>query len=242
MAIPNTTPTPNELYNGEMNKMGDTELRVVLIVTRATLGWEIDPETGTRKEEDWINYYQLKQKSGRGYTALAKAINNCIEKGWIEARDGQDNLLDTKNKRVGKKIFYRLGRIFLDKIEIPETSSESEEVKKKIEPTSSESEITESEAYKRNTITKDTLYMAKQKFSSLKDINDSVIEEISLDYKVPLSFVKLELEKLRNYCEAKGKIYKNYKAALKKFVLDDAQKQVERISNDKYRAVDARNL
>ena len=87
-----------------------------------------------------------------------------------------------------------------------------------------------------------TSLIVKQKFSSLKDINDSVIEEISLDYKVPLSFVKLELEKLRNYCEAKGKIYKNYKAALKKFVLDDAQKQVERINNDKYRAVDARNL
>jgi len=124
MAIPNTTPTPNELYNGEMKKMTDTELRVVLIVTRATLGWEVDKETGMRKKEDWISYYQLKQKSGRGYTALSQAIDNCVKKGWIEARDKEGNILDKKEKRHGKKIFYRLGRVFLDKIKEEPTFSE----------------------------------------------------------------------------------------------------------------------
>ena len=159
MAIPNTTPTPNELYNGEMKKMGDTDLRVVLVVTRATLGWIIDEETGKRKEEDWISYYQLKKKTGRGYTALAKAVNNCIKRGWIEARNKDGNLLPNKNDRIGKRIYYRLGRIFLDRL----TSSESEEV----ELTSSdsvitESVITESEAYKRNTIQNKNITKIKQ--------------------------------------------------------------------------------
>ncbi len=180
MAIPNTTPTPNELYNGEMKKMGDTELRIVLIVTRATLGWQVDKNTGMRKQEDWISYYQLKEKSGRGYTSIAKAIDNCIKSGWIEARDIDGNILDTKNKRIGKKIYYRLGRIFLDKI--GETSSESEEDN----TTSSESEITESEiteceAYKRNTNTKEKLYIAKQSFA----VNDLLVlfEPINPSYK-----------------------------------------------------------
>jgi len=177
MAIPNTTPTPNELYNGEMKKMTDTELRVVLLVTRATLGWEEDKETKMRKKEDWISYFQLKQRSGRGYTALAKAIDGCIKKGWIEARDSEGNLLNTKAKRIGRKIFYRLGRIFLDKIE---SSSESEEVKKEPQPTSSESVITESvitesEAYKRNTIQKKpiTKELATQSVAG-KEINDLI--------------------------------------------------------------------
>ena len=85
--IPNTTQTPNIIFNGLMKEMSDTELRVVLIVTRATLGWVLDREKGMRKEEDWISHYQLKQKTGRESGAISKAIDRCIQKGWIEARD-----------------------------------------------------------------------------------------------------------------------------------------------------------
>lgn len=168
MAIPNTTPTPNELFNGEMAKMSDTELRVVLVVVRATLGWEEDKETKMRKQEDWISYYQLKQKTGRSYTALAKAIENCIRNGWIEIRDKNGNLLETKNKRIGNKLFYRLGKVFLNKIEQPakhqtpkeKTSQKSEDVaapSTSQESVITESVITESEAYKINTIQKKPL-------------------------------------------------------------------------------------
>ena len=131
--IPNTTPTPNELYNGEMKKMNDTELRVVLVVTRATLGWVIDKETGMRKEEDWISQKQLKEKTGRSNKAIGLAIQRCINMGWIEARDKEGNFLDTPEKRERKKmIFYRLGNIFLSKLSGEEiTPEESGEVLKK---------------------------------------------------------------------------------------------------------------
>ena len=131
-----------------MRLMSDTELRIVLVVTRATLGWELDSETGMRKQEDWLSHYQLKERTGRGSASISAAIASCIKKEWIEARDISGKILDTKAKRAGKRIFYRLGKIFLDKVK---TSSESEEVT----PTSSESEISESEDYKRNTYTKD---------------------------------------------------------------------------------------
>ena len=130
--IPNTTQTPNIIFNGIMKEMSDTELRVVLIVTRATLGWVLDKEKGMRKVEDWISHYQLKEKTGRESGAISKAIDRCIQKGWIEARDKEGNLLDTKDKRRGKNIFYRLGPEILLK-----TSSESEDVL----VTSSKSEI-----------------------------------------------------------------------------------------------------
>jgi len=55
--IPNTTPTPNWLYNGEMKKMNETELKVVLLVTRKTLGW-FDPMTSERKQQDYISQFQ----------------------------------------------------------------------------------------------------------------------------------------------------------------------------------------
>src|SRR3990167_8388876 len=115
MAIPNTTPTPNELYNGEMNKMNDTELRVVLVVTRATFGWEIDKEIGRRKEEDWISRKQLIQKTGAGSRAISMAINSCVKRGWIEVRNSRGELLETPQKRkiAGSKLYYRLVHIFL---------------------------------------------------------------------------------------------------------------------------------
>ena len=77
--IPNTTPTPNELYNGEMRKMSDTELRVVLIVTRGTLGWEVDHRTGMRKQEDWISQKLLMEKSGKSNRAISTAVKSCVE-------------------------------------------------------------------------------------------------------------------------------------------------------------------
>ena len=150
MAIPNTTPTPNELYNGEMKKMKDTELRVVLVVTRATLGWEEDKETKMRKKEDWISHFQIKQKTGRSGRAISTAVDVCMKNGWIEARDADGNLLDTPEKRAGKKIFYRLGKIFLSKITPSEKSSQDIQ-------TSEKSSIEKSSPYKRNTITKETL-------------------------------------------------------------------------------------
>lgn len=132
--IPNTTQTPNIIFNGLMREMTDTELRVVLIVTRATLGWILDKEKGMRKTEDWISHSQLKQKTGRESGAISKAIDSCIQKQWIEARDKDGTILDTKIKRRGKNIFYRLGPAILLK-----TSSESEEVY----VTSSKSEVQE---------------------------------------------------------------------------------------------------
>ncbi len=138
--IPNITQTPNIIFNGLMKEISDTELRVVLIVTRATLGWILDRERGMRKEEDWISHSQLKHKTGRESGAISKAIDRCIQKGWIEARDHSGELLDTKDKRRGKNIYYRLDPAILLR-----TSSESEDVY----VTSSKSEVHKSNFDKR---------------------------------------------------------------------------------------------
>lgn len=114
--IPNTTPTPNWLYNGEMKKMSDVELRVVLLVTRHTLGWLENPETGMRKQEDWISHTMLIEKTGRSSKSVSNAVANCVNHGWIETRDSEGNLLITSNDRRRRRVFYRLGNIFTDKL------------------------------------------------------------------------------------------------------------------------------
>jgi hypothetical protein len=61
-------------------------------------------------------------------------------------------------------------------------------------------------------------------FSTLEDITPEVVEEIARDYKVPVGFAKTQFEKMKNWLEAKGKTYKNYKAGLRNWVLSEAEK------------------
>ena len=189
--IPNTTPTPNELYNGEMKKMSDTELRVVLIITRKTLGWEIDNETGMRKTEDWINQTQLKKLSGRGSAAISKAIDNCIKMGWIEARNKKGELLDTKDKRkrlgYAGKVYYRLGRIFLDKTIAIQKANSNNEIE--YEKRTAESEQQKANRNKRNPLTKETYLqtnsVSKKRSPKRKDfvVKKEIYKEISDAYQ-----------------------------------------------------------
>ena len=151
--IPNTTQIPNNLFNGEMAKMKDTELRITLLVARKTLGWILDLKTGMRKEEDWISHFQLMKFTGKKSRALSTAIDNCIKNNWIEARDNKGNILDTPQKRAGKKIFYRLGEIFLSKVETPAKSAEVSQTP--AESAIAKSAIAKSANDKRNTITKE---------------------------------------------------------------------------------------
>lgn len=110
--VPNTTPTPNILFDVMMRDMKDTELRVTLQVIRATYGWMLDIETRARKQEDWISRSQLEVKTGRSGKSLSTAIEACIAGGFIEARAENGEVLDSPDKRSGRKIFYRIGEAF----------------------------------------------------------------------------------------------------------------------------------
>lgn len=109
--IPNSTQTPNIIFDEWMRILSDVELRIVLVITRQTIGWVENKETGRRKEKDWISHTQLELKTYRGRSSLSKALKKLIDQmKIIEAYDETGNLLDNPQKRMscGKKIFYRL--------------------------------------------------------------------------------------------------------------------------------------
>ena len=83
----------------------------------------------------------------------------------------------------------------------------------------------------------------ERKYLSIDDISGQDIKEIAIQYKVPEGLVQLQLEALRNYCSSKGKTYKDYKAALKNFVIREAKTTIERRSlyGDK-RGIDATGI
>jgi hypothetical protein len=77
--------------------------------------------------------------------------------------------------------------------------------------------------------------------ASVQAVSEADINEIAQTYKVPLTFVKLEYEQLTNYCASSGKRYKDYKAALRSWVLRDMKRQIER-RTDVRPSIDARGL
>ncbi len=81
------------------------------------------------------------------------------------------------------------------------------------------------------------------KHSSLTSIGEAEFQQIAEDYQVPLSFVISKFDDLQNYCLSKGKKYKDYLAALRNFVKQDAirigKEASEHVSK---RGIDARHI
>lgn len=108
--IPNSTPVPNVIIDEWMPILKDVQLRILIVVTRQTLGWIEDPETGRRKSQDWISHSQLIQRTGRESRAISDALKVLVDHyGIIEAVNNYGDLLNTPGKRrKAGTINYRL--------------------------------------------------------------------------------------------------------------------------------------
>lgn len=58
-----TTPVPVALIDRVMPTLRDTELRVLLVVVRQTLGWQVGKDPYLRKERDWLTQSQLMRRT-----------------------------------------------------------------------------------------------------------------------------------------------------------------------------------
>jgi hypothetical protein len=56
-------PVPAFYLDRAMPVLTDTELRVLLVVIRQTLGWAAGGQAGNRKERDWISLRQFERSS-----------------------------------------------------------------------------------------------------------------------------------------------------------------------------------
>ena len=109
--LPNTTQIPNIILDDWLPRLNDVEFRILMVITRQTLGWVMDDESGRRKERDWLSMAQLAHKTGRGRTQISSNLKSLIENHQlIEATDKEGGLLDTAEKRKSNRgqIFYRL--------------------------------------------------------------------------------------------------------------------------------------
>lgn len=98
------TKFPNFLLDEVLPKLRDTELRIIAIVVRETIG-RSDP-AGGRQKRAWLTQEMLKKRTGRQSAAISRAIDVLCQSGLIEVCDFLGRPLLTSRSRR----FYR-GRI-----------------------------------------------------------------------------------------------------------------------------------
>ena len=149
------------------------------------------------------------------------------------------------SKKVGISEREYIGKYLADGIFFINPTTKRPILRPAVSPTTDQPATTNKE--RRNNDKEVVEYVSinpkKKSYSSMSDINREELNEIAQNYKVSLGFVSLQFEKLRNYCEANRVTYKNYKAALRNFVLRDLQKSVERRNDETNKqSIDGRNL
>lgn len=102
---------PNDLLDRVMPALRDTELRVLLVVVRQTLGWQSGTNPARRKERDWLTQSQLMRRTGRANGAVAHAVDALVQAGLIIVTDRAGTPLkgaDDRRRHLGH-LYYQLG-------------------------------------------------------------------------------------------------------------------------------------
>ena len=163
----------------------------------------------------FASHQSLGSRIGLSRPTISKTIKKLLDRGWLR----EEGTIPGKTHPVKNYIivdlwelnskFYRTNK----EIRQPQNISLRRDTST-TEPKIRKPQNTEEDIYIKKNI-------KKRESPSFNGITFKDKEEIASQYKVPLSLVEYSYESLRNYCESKGRVYRDYKAALRNFVLKD---------------------
>ncbi|MEM7106505.1 MAG: replication protein [Bacteroidota bacterium] len=101
-----TTPVPNTFFDTFLRDLKSSEVMILLIIIRQTLGW-IDKNTGKRKKRDWISNTQFQKKTGLSPRTISNSICSLCNKGLIVPTNKKGKVLISPQDRQGEiRTFY----------------------------------------------------------------------------------------------------------------------------------------
>lgn len=105
-----TVPVPTVLIDAVLPTLKDTELRVLLVVVRQTLGWRSDSRSGY-KERDWMTHSQLMRRTNRASEAVSRAVDCLVQRGLIIVENAAGAPLKSAEERRRSlgRLYFRLG-------------------------------------------------------------------------------------------------------------------------------------
>ena len=106
-------PVPSILIDRLLPRLTDTELRVLLVVIRQTLGW-VDSQGANqqaRKRRDWISQSQLMGKTGKSRDSVSRAVGALVDAGLVVVEKSSGELLTNAydRKKARTRLYYCLG-------------------------------------------------------------------------------------------------------------------------------------
>lgn len=107
-----TTPVPNVLFDLLLKDLKASELKILLVIIRQTIGWVDKKEKGGRKSRDWISTSQLERKTGSSRRAISSGLASLVQMRLIKITDERGFPLDQANERKGKvRLYYELSSL-----------------------------------------------------------------------------------------------------------------------------------
>lgn len=124
--IRNTVPVPRKIFDVLLPTLTDSELRVLLVVTRQTLGFR--EKSGSRKKRDWITNSFFRKKSGRASASVSRAIERLVKRNVITVTDksGMSLTSPSSRRRHRGKLYYSLGEVLCISSEIQKVKTTKE--------------------------------------------------------------------------------------------------------------------
>jgi phage replication O-like protein O len=227
-----TTPQLKDGYTKIANKileqlcktgLSQYEWRVLMAIFRKTYGFN--------KKDDWIANSQLVKLTQIHKAHISRTIRKLKNKGIVTQKGNKLSFNKNFSSWLPKEVTNK---------KLPKQVTVVTQTGNSVTQTGNKSYPKRRTQKKKETIQKKLL---QKKYTSLNDLTENELEEIANDYGVPVSFVKSKLDDMENWLGAKGKKYKNYKLALRKWVKTDAVKRIDDAKKSNIKtAIDASSL
>ena len=100
-----TTQVPNQLFDQLLPTLSFSELKILLVVLRQTVGWVISP-SGQRKSRDWLSSRRMQTLAGLSKRAISMATSSLIQRGLLVVTDRDGKCLESPQDRKGRVRLY----------------------------------------------------------------------------------------------------------------------------------------
>ncbi len=115
--LKNTTQTPNKLFDVYLKTLSKSELKVLLVVIRRTVGFVSAHNQKERVQWAWISQSLFMAYTGLSNRSVSSAIHSLINKKMIEVKDEKGNLVHRNYERRASSKLYYSSNLLLEKTE-----------------------------------------------------------------------------------------------------------------------------
>ncbi|MEQ9263113.1 MAG: hypothetical protein RLP14_08135 [Owenweeksia sp.] len=112
-----STQLPNRLVDHYLKSLSESELKVILVILRRTIGMVDLDHLPQRKERAWISQKLFMLITGLSNRAVSSAVDTLVRKSLITVTDADGNTLpSTVLRKAASRLHYALGSpVLVDK-------------------------------------------------------------------------------------------------------------------------------